>query len=227
MRLFQRTLLSILLAGSAIFPFRSYGQSNASDAALEGYIRDASDSPISGADVSIRNTETNVQAKAKTDNQGYYRFPILKIGKYEISVTAQGFKTATQSGLNLSVGQIGRADIRMEVGTVTESVQVTSEGPINDTGAAATGSVLSRKEVEDLPVISRNIYNFHLLSPGVQGLTSSTFGTTQFTFGGTERSYWTVDGLDNTQKGGGRQIRLVITTPEAVQEMQVLANGYS
>jgi hypothetical protein len=227
MRLLQRILLYTLLAGIAIFPFRSYGQSNASDAALEGYIRDASDSPISGADISARNTETNVLSKAKTDNQGYYRFSILKIGTYEITVSAAGFKTATQSDLNLSVGQIGRADIRMEVGTVSESVEVTSDGPITDTGAASTGAVVSRKEVEDLPVISRNIYNFHLLSPGVQGLTSSTFGTTQFTFGGTERSYWTVDGLDNTQKGGGRQIRLVITTPEAVQEMQVLANGYS
>jgi Carboxypeptidase regulatory-like domain/TonB dependent receptor len=227
MHLMQRNLFVFLLAGSIILPFRSFGQSNASDAALEGYIRDASNSPIGGADVSARNIETNTIARAKTDEQGYYRFPILKIGSYEITVTAAGFKTATQTGLSLSVGQIGRADIRMEVGTVSESVEVKADGPITDTGAASTGAVLSRKEVEDLPVISRNIYNFHLLSPGVQGLTSSTFGTTQFTFGGTERSYWTVDGLDNTQKGGNRQIRLVITTPEAVQEMQVLANGYS
>ncbi|MBO0857794.1 MAG: hypothetical protein J2P21_04920 [Chloracidobacterium sp.] len=83
------------------------------------------------------------------------------------------------------------------------------------------------REVEDLPIPSRNIYNYHLLSPGVQGLTSATFGTTQFTFGGGERSSWSLDGLDNTQRGGNRQIRMVITTPEAVEEMQVLANGYS
>jgi Carboxypeptidase regulatory-like domain len=198
MHILQRNIFVFLLIGILIFPLRSLAQSNASDAALEGYIRDTSDSPVGGADVSARNIETNTIAKAKTDEQGYYRFPILKIGTYDVTVTAAGFKTATQTDLSLRVGQTGRTDMQMQLGTASESVEVKAEGPITDTGAASTGAVLSRKEVEDLPVISRNIYNFHLLSPGVQGITSSTFGTTQFTFGGTERSYWTVDGLDNT-----------------------------
>ena len=78
-----------------------------------------------------------------------------------------------------------------------------------------------------LPVASRNLFNFLLLSPGVIGVPISTFSTTQFTFGGTERAQWNLDGLDNTQHGSNRQIRLLIVTPEAVAQSQTLANGYS
>ena len=202
-------------------------QSNATDAALDGYVRDASGASVRGAHLTARNVDTNVSADTISDDQGYFRFALLKVGRYDLSTSADGFTRSTQSGLSLAVGQTARVDVNLQVGDKSESVEVNSEAPVTDTGAAATGAVLTNKEVEDLPIISRNIYNFFLLSPGVQGLTSPTFGTTQFTFGGTERSYWTLDGLDNTQKGGSRQIRLVITTPDAVEEMQVLANGYS
>jgi hypothetical protein len=66
-----------------------------------------------------------------------------------------------------------------------------------------------------------------LLGPGVKGLPSTGFGTTQFLFSGTNRSTWTVDGLDNTQRRFNRQIRLVINTPEAVEQTQVVSNTYS
>lgn len=208
-------------------PMFLLAQSNATDAALEGYVRDASGATIAGARVTLRNTSTNILSETTANNEGYYRFPIVKVGSYVLAVSASGFKDYNQAGLNLIVGQKARIDIPMQVGSQSEVVDVTADAPMADTGAAAVGSVLSRKEVEDLPIVSRNIYNYHLLAPGVQGLSSATFGTTQFTFGGNERSSWNLDGLDNTQRGGNRQIRMVITTPEAVEEMQVLANGYS
>lgn len=204
-----------------------YGQSNATDAALEGYVRDPSGAAIGAARVTVRNLDTNIANEAETGADGYFRFPLLKVGTYRISVASQAFKEYTQNGVTLTVGQKARVDIAMQLGSKSEVVEVDADAPMADTGAAAIGAVLSQKEVEDLPIVSRNIYNYHLLAPGVQGLPSSTFGTTQFTFGGTERSSWNLDGLDNTQRGGSRQIRMVITTPEAVEEMQVLANGYS
>jgi len=212
---------------SLLFSAVIFAQSNATDAALEGYVRDASGGPVQGARVTVTDLGTNVSANTTADAEGYYRFPLLKIGAYRLETGASGFKSFTQNGINLSVGRKARIDIALEVGALTEVVEVTEDTPLADTGAAVVGAVLSTKEVEDLPIISRNIYNFHLLSPGVQGLPSSSFGTTQFTFGGTERSNWNLDGLDNTQRGTSRQIRMVITTPEAVEQMQVLANGYS
>jgi hypothetical protein len=215
-------LLPILVSATLL-----QAQSNATDAALEGYVHDPTGAAIGAAQVTVLNVETNIASESHTGEDGYFRFPLLKVGTYRIAVAAPAFKEYTQNGVTLTVGQKARVDIAMQVGSRSEVVEVDADAPMADTGAAAIGAVLSQKEVEDLPIVSRNIYNYHLLAPGVQGLPSSTFGTTQFTFGGTERSSWSIDGLDNTQRGGSRQIRMVITTPEAVEEMQVLANGYS
>ena len=205
-------------------------QSNATDAAVEGYVRDVTGAVVSGANITAKNAATNIVSQTTTNGEGYYRFPLLQIGNYDLAVLAPGFKEFNESGIQLAVGKNVRLDAKLEVGQLSEKITVTADDnalTLADTSTAATGDTLSHKEVEDLPIPSRNVYNYHLLSPGVQGLTSATFGTTQFTFGGNERSSWSLDGLDNTQRGGNRQIRMVITTPEAIEEMQVLANGYS
>ncbi len=206
-----------------------HAQTNAIDAAVEGYVRDATGGSISSGKVSVRNEATNVATETKANAEGYFRFPLLQVGNYKIVAEAEGFKTFTQSGIALAAGQKIRLDLTMQVGSRAESVEVTADASISlaDTGSSAVGGVVSAKEIEDLPIVSRNIYNFQLLAPGVQGLSSATFGTTQFAFGGNERSSWNLDGLDNTQRGGSRQIRMVITTPEAVEEVQVLSSGYS
>jgi hypothetical protein len=205
------------------------GQSNAIDAAIEGYVRDASGGAIQHARMRVRNISTNVSSETVTNVDGYYRFPLLQVGSYRLSAEAEGFKAVTKPDITLTAGQKVRLDFDMQVGSRAESIEVTAETSMElaDTGTSAVAGIVSRKEVEDLPIVSRNIYNYQLLAPGVQGLSSPTFGTTQFAFGGNERSSWNLDGLDNTQRGGSRQIRMVITTPEAVEEIQVLSNGYS
>jgi hypothetical protein len=204
-------------------------QSNAIDAAIEGYVRDSSGGVIPRARVSVRNTSTNVTSETLTNSDGYFRFPLLQVGTYKLTAEADGFKAITKPDLALVAGQKVRLDFDMQVGSRAETVEVVAETSLElaDTGSSAIAGIVSRKEVEDLPIVSRNIYNYQLLAPGVQGLSSPTFGTTQFAFGGNERSSWNLDGLDNTQRSGSRQIRMVITTPEAVEEIQVLASGYS
>jgi len=204
-------------------------QSNAIDGAIEGYVRDSSVAAITNALVTARNSATNVVSETRTNAEGYFRFPLLQVGVYALTAEAEGFKTFTQSDITIAAGQKIRLDLQMEIGARAEFVEVTADTSVTlaDTGSSAVGGVVSRKEVEDLPIVSRNVYNYQLLAPGVQGLSSPTFGTTQFAFGGNERSSWNLDGLDNTQRGGSRQIRMVITTPEAIEEVQVLSNGYS
>lgn len=230
-RFWRTVLVAVFMLGGTGGRFGLLSaQSNATDAAIEGYVRDASGGTVSGATVTAKNTATNIVSQTTTDGDGYYRFPLLQVGNYDLRVVVEGFKEFNESGIQLAVGKNVRLDAKLEVGQVSEKITVRADDStltLADTSTAATGDILSRKEVEDLPIPSRNAYNYHLLSPGVQGLTSATFGTTQFTFGGDERSSWNLDGLDNTQRGGNRQIRMVITTPEAIEEMQVLSNGYS
>ena len=180
-----------------------------------------------GAHATLTNTATGLSQEATTNDQGYYRFPLVPVGTYRLTIAADGFQKNTQEGIVLNVGQEARLDISLTVGSTAQTVQVEAGSAILDTGTSTVGAVLDRKEIENLPIASRNVYNYLLLSPGVIGIPTSTFSTTQFTFGGTERSQWNLDGLDDTQHGGNRQIRLIIVTPEAVAQTQTLSNGYS
>lgn len=210
-----------------LFPAALIAQSNAVDAAVNGYITDSAKAAVPGGKVTLTNIATGVAQQVAVDGQGYYRFALVPVGTYRLVVLSDGFQTATQDGLQLRVGQEARLDVSLEVGHESQNVQVVGSSDIVDTGTSTVGAVLDRHELENLPILSRQIYNFLLLSPGVIGMPTSTFSTTQFTFGGTERSQWNLDGLDDTQHGGNRQIRLIIVTPEAVAQTQTLANGYS
>jgi hypothetical protein len=138
---------------------RLYAQSNAIDAAIEGYVRDATGAAISGVDITVRNTATNVGTETDTGNEGYFRFPLLQVGSYDLTAEANGFKSFAKPGIPLAAGQKVRLDAEMQVGTRTESVEVTADAPVAlaDTGSSAVGGVVSAKEVEDLPIVSRNI----------------------------------------------------------------------
>lgn len=215
------------LFGLALFSLALWAQSNATDAALNGYVRDESGAFIPAAKVTARNRATNAEVVGTSNQEGYFRFPLLRVGEYELRAAAPGFADYQQTGIRLTVGQQARIDVTLKVGTAADSVTVNADAGLVTVGDVAQGAVLNERAVRTLPITSRNVYNFHLLGPGVKGIPSTGFGTTQFTFGGHNRSTWTVDGLDNSQRRTNRQIRLVISTPESVQEMQVLSGAYS
>jgi Carboxypeptidase regulatory-like domain len=221
----SRFCLSVLLV--LALPVAMYAQSNAVDAAVQGYVFDASNGAISTAQAVLTNIATGISMQTAADGSGYYRFPLVPVGTYSLTVSATGFEKITQKNVVLNVGQEARLDVTLPVGNATEAVEVQASSEIVDTGTSTIGAVLDRQEVENLPIVARQVYNFLLLAPGVMGVPSSTFGTTYFTFGGNERSQWNLDGLDDTQHGGSRQIRLIIVTPEAIAQTQTLFSGYS
>jgi carboxypeptidase family protein len=208
-------------------PLAVSAQSNASDGALDGYVHDENSAVIPGAKIVARNLQTNIELTANADGQGYFRFPLLRVGSYEIVASAGGFGEFKQTGVSIEVGRQVRLSITLKVGAASETVTISADASVIETGQTAVAEVVGEKQIRSLPITSRNIYNFHLLGPGVKGLPSSGFGTTQFLFGGTNRSTWSVDGLDNTARRNNRQIRLVINTPEAVEQTQVVSNSYS
>ena len=226
--LMQRVICVLLISVTfVVFNNQVYAQSNASDGALDGYVQDEHGAVIPNAKVVARNLLTNVETAAVSNEQGYFRIPLLKVGNYEVIAQSDGFSDFKQKGVNIEVGRQVRLSVTMKVGAATETVTVTADASIVETGQPAVSEVVGEKQIRSLPITSRNIYNFHLLGPGVKGLPSTGFGTTQFLFGGTNRSTWSVDGLDNTARRNNRQIRLVINTPEAVEQTQVVSSSYS
>jgi hypothetical protein len=208
-------------------PGLAAAQSNANDGALDGFVKDQSGAVVAAARVVTLNLNNNHVRETVANVEGYFRFPLLPIGEYQLIVSAPGFAEYLQTGIRLSVGEQARVQVTLALANATETVTVTADASTVLAGQAATGEVLGERAVRALPITSRNVYNFHLVGPGVKGIPSTGFGTTQFLVGGHNRMTWSMDGIDNSQRRTNRQIRLVISTPENVEEMQVLTGAYS
>src|SRR5205823_2465005 len=91
----------------------------------------------------------------------------LPVGSYDLSVEANGFKTAKLSNVALAVGAVATIDLRMEVGAAAESVTVTADVPVVETTRSETATTVTSKAVSDLPINGRNFLDFTLLTPGV------------------------------------------------------------
>jgi hypothetical protein len=132
-----------------------------------GVVKDASGAVVPGATVTVQSAETNQTRQAQTDSGGAYRIPALPVGHYSIRVEHGGFKTETQTGLNLEVGQEAVVDFALEVGTTEQSVQVTGEAQQVNTTNSTLGSVVSEQVIADLPLNGRNYNDLTLLQPGI------------------------------------------------------------
>ncbi|MDX2269527.1 MAG: TonB-dependent receptor [Bryobacter sp.] len=216
-----------------LFPFllllasAAFAQTNATDATIDGYVTDPAGGAVPNAKVTVQALQTNLKQEAQTNEAGYYRFPLLQIGSYRLQVEATSFALYSREGLTLTVGRHARINVALQLASTSEKIEVSAEVPIVDIGTNGTGETVNANAVRGLPIPSRNIYNLHLIGPGIKGQPSSNFATTFFFTGGQNRTSWSVDGIDTTQRRFTRQIRMGVLTPEGVQEMQVLSGGYS
>src|SRR5215467_16272353 len=110
-----------------LHPLALFAQSNATDGALEGFIRDATAASVPGATVVATNVRTGQVSSETTSAEGHYRFPLLQVGEYEILVTAPGFGEYRQTGIRLSAGQSARVDVALAVGATSETVTVKAD----------------------------------------------------------------------------------------------------
>jgi hypothetical protein len=224
-----RSSLGALLAFCLCF-FSSHSaraQANAIDGVVNGYVTDASHAALPKAPMSLRNIATGYKLSTIADERGYYRFPLVPTGTYQLTVSFPGFKTVLEDGITLKVGQQVQLDVALSLGTASETVEVKATASMLDSGAATIGAVVGSDQIDQLPLPSRNVYNFIEQSPGTIGIPNSAFQTPQITFGGTERSQWNLDGIDDTQHTANRTARLVVVSADAVDSTQTLASGYS
>jgi len=132
-----------------------------------GVVKDTSGAVVPNADVTVQSSETNQTRRAVTDASGAYRVPALPVGHYDIKVEHAGFKTETQTGLNLEVGQEAVVDVNLQVGTSEQTVQVTGEAQQVNTTNSTLGTVVGEQTISDLPLNGRNYSDLTLLQPGI------------------------------------------------------------
>jgi len=221
-------LLAVLAASA---PF-AVAQGALSFAQLNGTVVDAGGRVVVGAQVVVREPDTNQSFQATTNATGFFVVPNLSPGKYELTVTAGGFAKYQQTGIVLTVGQVFTVSPVLKVATASQVVTVTTEAPLVEPTKTEISQVVETEQIESLPISNRVFTDFALLTPGVAssrtslGTTFTEFEVTQISFGGM-RSFSneiTVDGADFVNAASG--IQRATPPQESVQEFRVVNNSF-
>lgn len=136
-------------------------------ATVQGTVTDNTGGAIPGANITLFNTETGVENRASTDASGLYIFQFLQPGRYRLSATSDGFKTYVQDGLILSLGQNQRVDMTLELGAVTETIEVSGDVSLIQTEESSQGAVIDAAIKDNLPLKGRSSLFMFTLAPGV------------------------------------------------------------
>ncbi len=216
------------LATVAICAGFAFAQVNKSN--LAGVVQDSSGAAIPGVEMRLVNVGTGAVRTEATDASGLYRFTLVDYGTYRLEAARSGFKKWVRDSIRLETGQTTTVDLTMELGELTESVQVTAESPILSTESGSTGTTVTTQSLNELPVIGRNPYTFLQLAPGIQytGDPSAVNpydnnGPSRFTSSGSSsQSEFLLDGVPNMKI----DVVSFSPSPDAVEEMRVQTNAY-
>ncbi len=212
-------LLGCPVAGSA--------QSQAANGSIEGTVTDTSGGVLSDVRVTLVGVDTGATRTVITNDDGVYRAPLLPLGRYRVVAELQGFKQFERSGITLGAGDTAVVHVALSVGDVTEVVAVTTEPPPIDPGKIDFGRTLSEREVKNLPLVSRNPYNFALMQPAVTGYENVEFGVPRIAANGTLlRVNYQIDGNTNTQKNSAG-LRLLPISEVMMREVKVVTSGHA
>src|SRR5437867_1196436 len=135
---------------------------------ISGTVTDSTGATVPGAAITIVNTATNGAFPTVSNETGFYTVPALPVGPYTVTAEKQGFKKEVRTGLTLQVDQHAQIDFKLELGATAESIEVTGEAVLVETGSATIGKVVENRRINDLPLNGRNVLALVLLTPGVK-----------------------------------------------------------
>ena len=207
-------------------------------AAVLGTVRDPKGGAIADAKITVRNTATGITNQTTTDGQGDYIFPAVKIGTYEVRAEAPGFSAAVAGNVNVTVNARQRVDLTLQVGQVSEVVNVVESTPLLETDSSSKGQVINQRQIVNLPIRGRTYSSLALLVPGVRESQSGNSGdiTTRregsYNVNGLRSVYnnFLLDGVDNNFYGTtnqGYSNQAAQPSPDSVAEFRMSVNAYS
>jgi Carboxypeptidase regulatory-like domain len=194
-------------------------------ATLIGTVTDSSGAVLSNAAVTATNVDTQVVTRSLTNEEGAYYLPFLNVGTYRLTVEAPAFKRYEQSGLVLNAGQNPRIDVKLEVGSVSDTIKVTASAPLLETDSSVVGGITNAKDIHDTPIPQSKPQHFMYYQEGAQANNDGTYhilGQPE-----TQMSY-TLDGISAKQAIGkvlGDTNTLITPPVDTLQEAQVLTTG--
>jgi len=207
---------------------------------ITGTVRDPQGAAVPKAEVTITDEKTGVSRTISATDDGFYNATSLPAGIYTVSTAPAGFKKTLTTGVELHVNENKTVNLDLQVGQVTETVTVTSEAAPVELRSGEVSSLISEKQVTELPLNGRNYAQLALMVPGVSPVTQAGAGGAFATRGtglnaGVDMSVngnqsnsnlWTVDGVNNMDVGSNRTL-LVFPSIDSIQEFRVERNSFS
>jgi hypothetical protein len=195
-----------------------------------GRVEDSSGSAVPKASVTVINTGTSFSQTAFTNESGEYLVPALPVGSYRVSVSHAGFKSFHQEGVLVEINRAARLDVRLEVGAISESVNVSADATLVDTTQSSVSQIVEQTRIAELPLSGRNTAELVRLTPGVVTLdTQSSLGYTEYRISANGANFQQVqvllDGGSNTSPF--RNTGNALPNPDAVQEFRVMFSNMS
>ena len=202
-------------------------------AQVSGVVQDTTGAVLPGVDVTLKNTGTGNEQHAVTNETGLYTFPNVPVGSYNVTAALSGFNTVTKAGVSVNAGVNIRVDMQMQLGTLSETIQVQAAATMVDTAVLAR--TVQAEQIAETPLAGRRAAMVAQLSPGVVGGNLGTFGTATATFstgvtsingGRTDEFLITVDGAPSIRIRAAGGFSMGAQNPDTVQEVQVLTTNY-
>ncbi len=204
-----------------------------------GTIRDTHSAAVPKATVTLTNQETGIQAKTTSDEIGNFLFSQVKVGKYTVSAEAAGFSKAVSTDIAVDVNARQRVDLTLQVGSVSETVNVEGVAAALETDSSEHGQVINTQQIVELPLNGRNYADLALLSTNtikspiaVSFSPSGTPREAAFNVNGMRSTYnnFLLDGVDNNHYGTSNQgysSQVISPSPDAIAEFKVITSNYS
>ncbi len=203
-------------------------------ATISGHVFDSSGGGVPNATVQAVHVGTAETSTATTNSVGAYAIPFLRIGQYKLTITAPGFKQYVRENIVLQVNQMAGIDVTLEVGAVTEAINVTAEVALLETQTANRGGVVNQTQITELPLNSRNPFMLGMMMSGVtfrgapiwmRPFDNGAIAEWSVNGGRQSNNEFLMDGAPNNGQAGGNNIAYVPIV-DAVQEFNVQSNSY-
>src|SRR5437016_175889 len=211
------------------------GLGQTSTATLIGIVQDSTGAVLPNVTVSVTNRERNATQLTRTNETGTYVLPALNPGNYSVTAESPGFKKFVREDVVIQLNQVARIDIRLDLGSIEETIEVKEAVPLLETEMSSRGSVIDRQKIMELPLNGRDYNQLALLAPGVA---PSTPRLAALNFKGAinvngNRAFnntFLLDGVDNVSYSSsyrGENVQVVQPSIEALQEFKIQTNAYS
>ncbi len=201
-------------------------------ATINGTITDPSGRVVPNAQVTATDLDRGTVWPVRTDAAGFYSLTSLPVGRYEVRVTAPGFRVAADSPIELQLNQVAEVNVALVLGAATETVQVTNAAPLLQTETTDVGTVIDARTNVSLPLASRNYLQLTLLTPGAVTVQPSGFESGQnagqvarpeINGNRFDANSYLLDGMDNNDAGSNYVV--YSPQPDAIQEFRVITQN--